>query len=110
MKTYLRVRQQYPPVFLILGWVVTTPEGSPQAFLPGLAHLSNLLPYQCRAQHAGHCDVAVAGGRVSPADGLLNLPIPTAGGFRCAVPRSTTHSAGIGKIFLQRPGFWYMNT
>ena len=33
------------PVFLLLGWVVTTPEGSQQAFLTGLARLSNLLPY-----------------------------------------------------------------
>jgi hypothetical protein len=29
------------------------PGGSPQAFLTGLAHLYNLIPYQRRAQHAG---------------------------------------------------------
>ena len=30
------------------------PGGSQQAFLTGLAHLYNLIPYQRRAQHAGH--------------------------------------------------------
>jgi len=29
------------------------PQGSQQAFLTGLAHLYNLVPYQRRAQHAG---------------------------------------------------------
>ncbi len=31
------------------------PKGSQQAFLTGLAHLYNLVPYQRRAQHAGQC-------------------------------------------------------
>src|SRR2546430_160735 len=33
------------------------PGGSQQAFLTGLAHLYNLVPYQRRAQHAGQCGV-----------------------------------------------------
>ena len=40
------------------------PGGSQQAFLTGLAHLYNLIPYQRRAQHAGQCGVEVEGGRV----------------------------------------------
>jgi len=40
------------------------PGGSQQAFLTGLAHLYNLVPYQRRAQHAGQCGVEVEGGRV----------------------------------------------
>src|SRR5437870_7680976 len=40
------------------------PGGSQQAFLTGLAHLYNLVPYQCRAMHAGHCGVEVEGGRI----------------------------------------------
>jgi hypothetical protein len=35
------------------------PGGSQQAFLTGLAHLYNLVPYQRRAQHAGQCGVEV---------------------------------------------------
>src|SRR5262249_25940970 len=38
------------------------PGGSQQAFLTGLAHLYNLIPYQRRAQHAGQCGVESAGG------------------------------------------------
>ena len=34
------------------------------AFLTGLAHLYNLVPYQRRAQHAGQCGVEVEGGQV----------------------------------------------
>ena len=33
------------------------PDGSQQAFLTGLAHLYNLIPYQRRAKHAGLCGV-----------------------------------------------------
>jgi hypothetical protein len=33
------------------------PIGHQQAFLRGLAHLYNLVPYQRRAQHAGRCGV-----------------------------------------------------
>jgi hypothetical protein len=58
------------------------PDGSQQAFLRGLAHLYNLIPYQRRAQHAGHCGVEMAGGRVPTADWFLNLQILTSGGFR----------------------------
>src|SRR6266571_3699796 len=58
------------------------PGGSPGAFLTGLAHLYNLIPYQRRAQHAGQCGVEVEGGRVPTQDWMLNLQILTSGGFR----------------------------
>jgi hypothetical protein len=58
------------------------PQGSQQAFLTGLAHLYNLLPYQRRAQHAGQCGVEVEGGTVPTRDWFLNLQILTSGGFR----------------------------
>jgi hypothetical protein len=58
------------------------PDGSQAAFLTGLAHLYNLIPYQCRAIHAGQCGVEVEGGRVPTADWFLNLQILTSGGFR----------------------------
>jgi hypothetical protein len=58
------------------------PKGSQQAFLTGLAHLYNLVPYQCRAQHAGQCGVEVEGGTVPTQDWFLNLQILTSGGFR----------------------------
>jgi hypothetical protein len=58
------------------------PHGSQQAFLRGLAHLYNLVPYQRRAQHAGQCGVEVEGGRVPTRDWMLNLQILTSGGFR----------------------------
>ena len=58
------------------------PKGSQQAFLCGLAHLYNLIPYQRRAQHAGQCGVEVAGGTVPTRDWFLNLQILTSGGFR----------------------------
>jgi hypothetical protein len=58
------------------------PGGSQGAFLPGLAHLYNLIPYQRRAQHAGQCGVEVEGGRVPTQDWMLNLQILTSGGFR----------------------------
>jgi hypothetical protein len=58
------------------------PGGSQQAFLSGLAHLYNLIPYQRRAQHASQCGVEVEGGRVPTADWFLNLQILTSGGFR----------------------------
>src|SRR5512134_20780 len=60
------------------------PDGSQAAFLTGLAHLYNLIPYQCRALHAGKCGVEVEGGRVPTADWMLNLQILTSGGYRCA--------------------------
>ena len=49
------------------------PQGSQQAFLTGLAHLYNLIPYQRRAQHAGQCGVEVEGGKVPTRDWLLNV-------------------------------------
>jgi len=58
------------------------PDGSQQAFLTGLAHLYNLIPYQRRAKHAGLCGVEVEGGTVPTRDWLLNLQILTSGGFR----------------------------
>src|SRR5712691_10372867 len=58
------------------------PHGSQQAFLRGLAHLYNLVPYQRRAQHAGQCGVEVEGGCVPTRDWFLNLQILTSGGFR----------------------------
>jgi hypothetical protein len=58
------------------------PGGSQQAFLTGLAHLYNLVPYQRRAQHAGRCGVEVEGGRVPTRDWFLNVQILTSGGFR----------------------------
>src|ERR671933_271655 len=58
------------------------PGGSQQAFLTGLAHLYNLVPYQRRAQHAGQCGVEVEGGTVPICDWFLNLQILTSGGFR----------------------------
>jgi hypothetical protein len=58
------------------------PDGSQQAFLTGLAHLDNLIPYQRRATHAGQCSMEVQGGKVPPRDGFLNLQLLTSGGFR----------------------------
>jgi hypothetical protein len=58
------------------------PKGSQRAFLTGLAHLYNLVPYQRRAKHAGQCGVEVEGGRVPTHDWFLNLQILTSGGFR----------------------------
>jgi hypothetical protein len=58
------------------------PGGSQQAFLTGMAHLYNLVPYQRRAKHAGQCGVEVVGGRVPTRDWFLNLQILTSGGFR----------------------------
>ena len=58
------------------------PGGSQQAFLTGLAHLYNLVPYQRRAKHGGQCGVEVEGGRVLTQDWFLNLQLLTSGGFR----------------------------
>jgi hypothetical protein len=60
------------------------PGGSQAAFLTGLAHLYNLIPYQCRALHAGKCGVEAEGGRVPTSDWMLNLQILTSGGYQCA--------------------------
>src|SRR6266849_828098 len=58
------------------------PGGRQRAFLTGLAHLYNLIPYQRRAKHAGQCGVEVEGGRLPTRNWLLNLQILTSGGFR----------------------------
>jgi transposase-like protein len=58
------------------------PRGSQQAFLTGLAHLYNLIPYQRRAKHASQCGVEVEGGTVPTRDWFLNVQILTSGGFR----------------------------
>jgi hypothetical protein len=57
------------------------PAGSQQACLRGLAHLSHLVPYQRRAQHAGRCGVEVEGGTVPTRDWFLTLQSLTSGGF-----------------------------
>ena len=64
------------------------PGGSQGAFLTGLAHLYNLIPYQRRALNAGKCGVEVEGGRVPTSDWMLNLQILTSGGYRCALEPS----------------------
>src|SRR5215472_5999790 len=66
------------------------PEGSQGAFLTGLAHLYNLIPYQRRALNAGKCGVGVEGGRVPTSDWMLNLQILTSGGYRPAGMGATT--------------------
>jgi hypothetical protein len=58
------------------------PGGSPQAFLLGLTPLDHLVHSQRRAQHAGQCGVEVEGGRISTANGCLNLQTLTPGGFQ----------------------------
>src|SRR3989449_916027 len=58
------------------------PGGSQAAFLTGLAHLYNLIPYQRRALNAGQCGVEVEGGRVPTSDWMLNLQILTSRGYR----------------------------
>jgi hypothetical protein len=52
------------------------PSGNQQAFLTGLAHLYNLVPYRRRAKHGGQCAVEVEGGKVPTRDWLLNLRAP----------------------------------
>jgi hypothetical protein len=66
------------------------PGGSQAAFLTGLAHLYNLIPYQRRAKNAGLCGVEVEGGRVPTTDWMLNLQILTSGGYRPAGMATTT--------------------
>ena len=58
------------------------PKGGQQAFLTGLAHLYNLVPYQHRAQPAGHYSVEVEGGKILTGDWRLNLQILTSRGFQ----------------------------
>jgi transposase-like protein len=63
------------------------PGGSQAAFLTGLAHLYNLIPYQRRALNAGKCGVEVEGGILPTSDWMLNLQILTSGGYRYAPER-----------------------
>jgi hypothetical protein len=58
------------------------PAGSQHAFLTGLAHLYNLIPYQRRAQHSGYCGVEVEGGTLPIRDWFLTRQILTSGGFQ----------------------------
>jgi hypothetical protein len=74
------------------------PQGSQQAFLRGLAHLYNLVPYQRRAQHAGQCGVEVEGGTLPTRDWFLNLQILTSGGFRWVVILLTTKLGGMWEM------------
>src|SRR5919201_1872791 len=60
------------------------PSGSQAAFLTGLAHLYNLIPYQRRAKNAGLCGVQVEGGREPTSHWMLNLQVLTSGGYRYA--------------------------
>src|SRR2546430_11525390 len=66
------------------------PGGSQAAFLTGLAHLYNLIPYQRRAKNAELCGVEVEGGRVPPSDWMPNLQILTSRGYRY-VPEPPYH-------------------
>src|SRR5215831_19048645 len=66
------------------------PRGSQAAFLTGLAHLYNLIPYQRRAKNAGLCGVQVEGGQVPTSDWMLNLQILASGGYRPAGMGATT--------------------
>ncbi len=58
--------------------------GGQAAFLIGLAHLYNLIPYQRHALHAGKCGVGIEGGRLPTSDWMLNLQILTSGGYQWA--------------------------
>jgi hypothetical protein len=69
------------------------PGGSQAAFLTGLAHLYNLLPYQRRALNAGKCGVEVEGGRLPTSDWMLNLQILTSGGS-CTSPPLNSGECG----------------
>jgi hypothetical protein len=66
------------------------PGGSQAAFLTGLAHLYNLVPYQRRALHGGQCGVEVEGGRLPTQDWMLNLQILASGGLQCG-PQTPYH-------------------
>jgi hypothetical protein len=66
------------------------PDGSQAAFLTGLAHLYNLIPYQRRAKNAGRCGVEVESGILPTADWMLSLQILTSGGYQCT-PEPSHH-------------------
>ena len=58
------------------------PGGSQAAFLTGLAHLYNLIPYQRRARMPGNAGWKWKAGVYLTHDWMLNLQILTSGGFR----------------------------
>jgi len=60
------------------------PSGHQMAFLTGLAHLYNLIPYQRRALNTGKCGVEVEGGVLPVSDWILNLQILTSGAYQYA--------------------------
>jgi hypothetical protein len=66
------------------------PGGHQAAFLNGLAHLYNLIPYQRRALHAGKCGVEVEGGVLPTSDWMVSLQILTSGGYQY-VPEPPHH-------------------
>jgi len=69
------------------------PGGSHAAFLTGLAHLYNLIPYQRRALNAGRCGVEVEGGRV-PTSEWSRMKAPcclSVVGFLQALPAPDKH-------------------
>ena len=67
-------------LFMTKGW--NYPQRNQQALLRGLAHLYNLVPYQHRAQPAGHYSVEVEGGKILTGDWWLTLQILTSRGFQ----------------------------
>jgi hypothetical protein len=69
------------------------PQGNQQAFLRGLAHLYNLIPYQRRALNTGKCGVEVEGGRVPTSEwSRMKAPCCLAVvGFLQALPAPDKH-------------------
>jgi hypothetical protein len=59
------------------------PGRSQSTLLTDLLQLSNLIPYQRRALHAGQHRVDVEGRRLPTQDWMLNLQILTSGGYQC---------------------------
>jgi hypothetical protein len=66
------------------------PGGSQAAFLTGLVHLYNLIPYQQRAKNAGLCGVEVEGGRVPTTEWSRRTVsvLPLDSGFPPSAPRT----------------------
>src|SRR5438128_4547351 len=70
------------------------PGGSQAAFLTGMAHLYNLIPYQRRALNAGTCGVAVEGGRLPTSDWMLQPANPHVGRLSVCACTSPPLSSG----------------
>ena len=66
------------------------PGGSQAAFLTGLAHLYNLIPYQRQAKNAASVGWKSKAETLPTSDWLLNLQILTSGGYRYA-PEPPNH-------------------